>query len=61
MLRARMTDVTAEAAMLGDREDTLSLLERLLKVTSGDRFATELTQRLSVTKAGAIDVKGLLR
>ena len=46
--------------MLGDREEAISLLEQLGKVTSGDRFVTELTQRLAATKAGSIDVRGLL-
>jgi hypothetical protein len=60
-LRLRLADATTEAAMLGDREETVALLEQLARVTSGDRFVTELTQRLAASKAGAIDVRGLLR
>jgi hypothetical protein len=61
ILRARMADATAEAAMLGDRDETIALLERLAKVSTGDRFVAELTQRLAASKSGAIDVRGLLR
>ncbi len=59
-LRSRLADAATEAAMLGDREEAIALLEELGKVTSGDRFVTELTQRLAASKAGSIDVKGLL-
>jgi hypothetical protein len=59
-LRSHLADAATEAAMLGDREEAISLLEQLGKVTSGDRFVTELTQRLAATKAGSIDVRGLL-
>ena len=59
-LRSRLADAATEAAMLGDREEAIALLELLGKVTNGDRFVTELTQRLAASKSGAIDVRGLL-
>jgi len=59
-LRSRLADAATEAAMLGDREEAIALLELLGKVTNGDRFVTELTQRLAASKAGSIDVRGLL-
>ena len=59
-LRSRLADAATEAAMLGDREEAIALLELLGKVTNGDRFVTELTQRLAASKSGAIDVSGLL-
>jgi hypothetical protein len=61
MLRARLTDGAALAAALGDRAEAILLLEQLGKVSSGDRFVAELTQRLAATKSGAIDLTGLLR
>ena len=61
ILRGRLTDGAAEAAMLGDRDEAISLVEQLGKVSSGDRFVAELTQRLAATKSGPVDVKGLLR
>jgi len=61
VLRARLTDATIEAAMLGDREQAIALIEQLGKVSSGDRVVAELTQRLAASKSGGIDVRGLLR
>jgi hypothetical protein len=61
VLRARLTDAAAEAAMLGDRDEAISLLQQLGRVSSGDRFVAELTERLAATKSGAVDIKGLLR
>jgi len=61
VLRGRLADATAEAASLGDREEAILLLGQLGKVSSGDRFVAELTQRLSATKSGSVDIKGLLR
>jgi len=61
VLRARLMDAAAEAAMLGDRDEAISLVEQLGRVSRGDRFVVELTQRLAATKSGPIDVKGLLR
>ncbi|HKQ70698.1 MAG TPA: hypothetical protein VJT73_15235 [Polyangiaceae bacterium] len=60
-IRLRLTDATAEAAMLGDREQAIALLEQLGKVASGDRFVNELTLRIAASKGGPIDVKTLLR
>jgi hypothetical protein len=59
-LQSRLADAATEAAMLGDREEAIALLRRLGEVTNGDRFVTELTQRLAASKTGAIDVRGLL-
>jgi hypothetical protein len=61
VLRARLTDAALEAAMLGDRDEAIALVEQLGKVSSGDRLVAELTQRLAGTKTGGIDIKGLLR
>jgi hypothetical protein len=61
VLRSRVADAAAQAAMLGDRDEAISLLEQLGKVSSGDTFVVELTRRLAGTKSGPIDVKGLLR
>jgi hypothetical protein len=61
VLRARLTDAASEAAMLGDRDEAVSLLEQLGKVSTGDTFVVELTRRLASTKSGPIDLKGLLR
>jgi hypothetical protein len=60
VVRARLTDAAAEAAFLGDRDEAVALLGELGKVSSGDRFVTELTQRLAATKSGPVDIKGLL-
>jgi hypothetical protein len=61
VLRSRLTDAAAEAAMLGDREEAILLLEQLGKVSTGDPFVVELTRRIAAAKSGPIDVKGLLR
>jgi hypothetical protein len=61
VLRARLTDAAAQAAILGDRDEAIGLLEQLGKVSSGDSFVVELTRRLAATKSGPIDPKGLLR
>jgi hypothetical protein len=61
VLRARLTDAALEAALLGDRDEAIALVEQLGKVSSGDRLVAELTQRLAGTKTGGIDIKGLLR
>jgi hypothetical protein len=60
VLRARLTDAAAQAAFLGDRDEAVALLAELGKVSSGDRFVTELTQRLAATRSGPIDIKGLV-
>jgi hypothetical protein len=61
VLRARLTDAAAQAAILGDRDEAIAVLEQLGKVSSGDPFVVELTRRLAATKSGPIDPKGLLR
>lgn len=61
VLRARLTDAAIEAAMLGDRDEAIALIEQLGKVSSGDRVVAELTQRLTAGKSSAIDLRGLLR
>jgi hypothetical protein len=61
VLHARLVDAAAVAAMLGDRDEATSLVEQLGKISSDDRFASELAQRLTTTKSGAVDVRGLLR
>jgi hypothetical protein len=61
VLRVRLTDAAAGAAILGDRDEAIGLLEQIGKVSSGDPFVVELTRRLASTKSGPIDPKGLLR
>jgi hypothetical protein len=61
VLRARLADAAAQAAILGDRDEAIALLEQLGKVSSADPFVVELTRRLAASKSGPIDSKGLLR
>jgi hypothetical protein len=61
VLRSRLADAATQAAMLGERDEAISLVEQLGKVSSGDRFVAEMTQRLAGAKSGPIDVRGLLR
>jgi hypothetical protein len=61
MLRTRLVDGAVVAALLGDRDEAAALAGRIGAIPGGELFGAELTQKLSVTKSGPVDVKSLMR
>jgi hypothetical protein len=61
VVRARLAEGAAVAALLGDRDEAMALAGRIGAVPGGELFAAELMQRLLATKSGPVEVKGLLR
>jgi hypothetical protein len=61
MVRARLVDGAVLAALLGDRDEAMSLAGRIGGVPGGELFSAELMQRLLATKAGPVDIRSLVR
>jgi hypothetical protein len=61
VVKARLRDQAAALAALGDRQEAIALLGELQQLAGADIFVVELLQRLAATKAGPVDIKGLVR
>jgi hypothetical protein len=61
MVRARLVDGAVVAALLGDRDEAMTLAGRIGSVPGGELFSAELTQKLLATKSGPVDARSLLR
>jgi hypothetical protein len=61
MVRARLADGAVVAAMLGDRDEAMTLAGHIGAVPGGELFSAELTQKLLATKSGPVDARNLLR
>jgi hypothetical protein len=61
MVRARLVDGAVVAALLGDRDEAMTLAGRIGGVPGGELFSAELTQKLLATKSGPVDARSLLR
>jgi hypothetical protein len=61
ILRARLVDGALVAALLGDRDEAITLATRIGAAPGGELFSAELMQRLLASKSGGVDVKGLTR
>ena len=61
MIRARLVDGAVVAALLGDRDEAMTLAARIGAVPGGELFSAELTQKLLSTKSGSVDARSLVR
>jgi hypothetical protein len=60
-VRARLVDGAVLAALLGDRDEAMTLAGRIGAVPGGELFSAELTQKLLASKSGPVDARSLVR